>query len=67
LNIRQDKGIISKKIRHNFFEIFIDEPAIWVWYTKFYCVLKLHSINVLFTNTLMMVNSVGNTIYEAQH
>jgi len=28
LNIRQNKRIISKKIRHNFFEILIDEPTI---------------------------------------
>jgi len=34
LNIRQDKGIIFKKIRHNLSEIFIDEPAIRVWYNK---------------------------------
>jgi len=32
LNIRQDKGIISKKIRHHFFEIFIDKPTSRVQY-----------------------------------
>jgi len=43
LNIRQDKGIIFKKIRHQFQKIFINKPTSRVWYGVWLAIKTLYN------------------------